>query len=233
MSWLSPLPAAPTPLGIGQAFVEMGQLGAVDHLRIGGPLDQLAAVADMADLPAPDPAARRILRVGKSDGYRLYAWLRQPGADQSFTLTLKLVDRLGRVGRAEVSVPPLPVMLFIAPRLSAITIENLDGGMRLFRWEILSPVVPDLASQYRLRVLIDKFSPFKLDETPLPDSAQVELTLALFIPDTSGIESTALPFPVSIVPGTLQFFVTASMFDLPRVTVTLINPAGQTTAQHA
>ena len=105
ISFATNAPAAATSIGSHVVVVEGRANTGAQTARVEGRLDALPAVASLAELPAPNPADRRVVRVGTPEVYRLYAWLPRPAADQTFTATVKVIDPLGRMGRTDADVP--------------------------------------------------------------------------------------------------------------------------------
>jgi hypothetical protein len=105
ISFATNAPVAATPNGSHVVVVEGHSQAGPPTARVVGRLDALPAVASLAELPSPNPADLRIMRVGTPDAYRLYAWLPRPAADQTFTATAKVIDPFGRIGRADADVP--------------------------------------------------------------------------------------------------------------------------------
>jgi hypothetical protein len=107
VSWTTSAPYYLTPLGSHRAVLEARDTTGSLLVRLEGRLDTLTSVQNLAALPGPNPADRCIIRVGQGSNYRLYAWLPRPAASQVFTIVIKIVDPLGRMGIAIVDVPPL------------------------------------------------------------------------------------------------------------------------------
>lgn len=105
VSWVTSAPFSITPLGSHQAVIEARGMDNNLLLRLDGPLDALDHVSNEAALPGPQPANRRIIRVGTTPGYRLFAWLPRPPLGQPFTVDLKVIDPLGRIGLGSANVP--------------------------------------------------------------------------------------------------------------------------------
>jgi hypothetical protein len=109
ISWTTSAPIGGTAIGAHAVVAEArANAGAPASSRTEAQLDALPAVASAAELPAPDPAAPRIVRVGPAGAFRLYAWLPRPAAGQAFAATVKVIDPLGRVGRLDAGVPAPP-----------------------------------------------------------------------------------------------------------------------------
>ncbi len=116
VSWSSQAPLATTAFGPHLIVVEVRDIvDAPVRLRLEAPLDQLLHVSEPAALPPPDPLHRVIMQVPVGTGYRLYTWLPRV-AEQTFHLTLKMIDPLGRIGGTRLAVPPLD------PTLRQVTI---------------------------------------------------------------------------------------------------------------
>lgn len=119
VSWVTSAPVPITPLGSHQAVVEARNMDGSLRLRLDGLLDALDHVDNEAALPGPQPANRRIIRVGKTAGYRLFAWLPRPPLGEPFKIELKVIDPLGRIGFGSANVPspppPNPIIDFIQP----------------------------------------------------------------------------------------------------------------------
>jgi len=99
VSWSATAPVAATPVGSHLVVLEAGRL------RLEGRLEELAA-AEVP--PATPPAAepdRRLLRVGTAAAYRIYAWVPRAETGEDVSLTAKVIDPLGRIGRLTAVVP--------------------------------------------------------------------------------------------------------------------------------
>lgn len=106
IGWTSHTPVAITPLGPHTVVVEASK-GSMNICRIEGQLDKFIVVDNQNDLPPADPQNPAIILVGVPDNYHLYAWVPRPAADQSFRLTVKMIDPLGRIGSLSADVPPI------------------------------------------------------------------------------------------------------------------------------
>jgi hypothetical protein len=111
VSWSSSASARESPLGQHVAILELTESGAAG-LRLEGALHALPGFASVAAIPPPNPADRKIVRVGTPESYRLYAWLPRPAAGPLSKLTVKVIDPLGRIGSATGDLagepPPVP-----------------------------------------------------------------------------------------------------------------------------
>ncbi|WP_156130319.1 hypothetical protein [Paenibacillus durus] len=107
ISWTSHAPVTVTPLGPHSIVLETcGTAGSV-ITRAEERLDAVTAVDNLKDLSAAEPGGYTIVRTGEAGSYRTYARLPRPAADQAFSVTVKIIDPLGRIGRASANVPPL------------------------------------------------------------------------------------------------------------------------------
>jgi hypothetical protein len=99
-SWKTSAPAGTSPLGPHTAVVTVGAAGLV-AMRATAELDSVPTFGSPAELPPADPGHRGIFLVGTATSYRLYAWLPKPAAGQQSTVTVKIIDPLGRLGIAQ------------------------------------------------------------------------------------------------------------------------------------
>lgn len=106
VSWTSHAPVAVTPLGPHNFVLETRDGAGSTMARIEGRLDALTAVDSRNDLPHTIPTGSAIVRVGDADSYRMYARLTRPAVDQSFSVTVKIIDPLGRISSVSADVPP-------------------------------------------------------------------------------------------------------------------------------
>jgi hypothetical protein len=156
VSWRSDTPVPPTPLGPHWVVVETtDEVGNSSLARLEGRLDTLPTVADLASLPSADPDHRAIFRfegVGATTQYA--AWVPRPDPDESFHLTVKLIDPLSRTGRAETEVPPLPP----GPQLGSAEITPQrppafpPPARLVLSWDIVTDIPPGMLEQFSVRV---------------------------------------------------------------------------------
>ncbi|PFM43740.1 hypothetical protein COJ45_27870 [Bacillus cereus] len=106
IGWTSHAPGAITPLGPHTVVVEACK-GSKVISRIEDQLDKLIVVDSQNDIPPADPKNPAIILVGEPDNYHLYTWIPRPAADQSFRVTVKMIDPLGRIGSLSADVPPI------------------------------------------------------------------------------------------------------------------------------
>ena len=104
-SWKTSAPAGTSPLGPHTAVITAGAAGLV-AMRATAELDSVPTFTSPAELPPADPANRNIFLVGTATSYRLYAWLPRPATGQQFTVTVKVIDPLGRLTVAEGTLAP-------------------------------------------------------------------------------------------------------------------------------
>jgi hypothetical protein len=157
LSWESEVPMAVTPLGPHTTALETTDAAGIVVIRLSGRVDALATIPSPSDLLPPDPAQRAILRYGGNGAApRFYAWVPRPAPDQPFHATVTMIDPLGRVGRAEADVPPMPP----GPRLGPVAITPLAPPHfpppRRFSvsWEIPMAIPTDQLGQYTLMVQV-------------------------------------------------------------------------------
>lgn len=222
VSWTSHAPVAVTPLGSHDAVLEARDAAGGLIVRLAGRLDALPAFNSRPDLPAANPADRRIARVGAPGSYRLYAWLPRPAADQAFHITVKMIDPLGRIGSATADVPALPRMP--QPRLSPIGFETVDGApgeptLLAAVWEILTPVQEDALSHYTLRVAVRW--PISPARPPLVLTGTLDQ-----VPQVR--ELAAVVNRVVRIQDTQQYAILLPNIHPVRAAVTLTDPLGQT-----
>jgi hypothetical protein len=156
VAWQSDTPVRPTPLGPHSAVVETtDEVGNPSLVRLEARLDELPMVAGLANLPPADPDHREIFRVGEVGATTRYAaWVPRPAPDESFHLTVKLIDPLLRTGRVEAEVPPLPP----APQLGSAEITPQSPPAfpppprLVVSWDIAMHISPEMLDQFSLRV---------------------------------------------------------------------------------
>lgn len=107
ISWTSHAPVTVTPLGPHNIVLETCDTAGVTTTRMKERLDAVTAVDNLSDLPPVEPGGCAIFRVGEAGSYRMYAYVPRPAADQAFSVAVKIIDPLGRIGRASANVPPL------------------------------------------------------------------------------------------------------------------------------
>ncbi|GAB4539776.1 MAG: hypothetical protein Kow0063_28900 [Anaerolineae bacterium] len=149
VGWASDAPRYLTPLGFHR-FVLMAQdqAGAVRG-KIERQIDSVVVLDDLVQIPAPDAGGGKIFSV--SDTY--YAWVARPVQDQPFTVIVKAIDPLGRIGAAQIEVPVTQVLL--PPQLGEIGLIRVDegkynegGGLVVIGWEVKSPLEMALLGAY-------------------------------------------------------------------------------------
>src|SRR5439155_13039885 len=109
-----------------------------------------------ADLPGANPADRRIDRVGAPGSHRFYAWLPRAAADQTYSITVKMIDPLGRIGTTALDVPPLDL------------VNPVPGQVVIPAWTTKTEVLQ--RDQMRLNVLrhtqLGLQDPFEFEQQP-------------------------------------------------------------------
>jgi len=108
VSWTTSAPREATPLGPHRLILEVVDAAGVDLHRARRTLDAVPVAASPADLPKVPAAGEEhgIAALALPPGMRFYAWIQRPPG-QTVRLTVKVVDPLGRIGRAATDIPPL------------------------------------------------------------------------------------------------------------------------------
>jgi hypothetical protein len=229
VSWTSQAPAAITPRGSHQVVLEARDAAGNLLAHLSDYLDALPAFKSRPDLPPANPAARIIARVGPATGYRLYAWLPRPASDQTFSITVKMIDPLGRIGKGTADVPPLPLVQ-LGP-IAFMLVHVLQAAPVLaVSWEILSPVAPELLHTYTLKMVAD------WPNAPLAQPLTAEQTLDQIVPLAGGFPPVLFHTPAQFgvllhVPNTQQYASLLPNIAPVRVVVTLTDPSGAVVSQ--
>ncbi|HJW91693.1 MAG TPA: PASTA domain-containing protein [Anaerolineales bacterium] len=231
VSWTSQAPVEVTPLGPHTVILEARTVSGDVITRLEESLHTLPMVASLFELPPADPVDPKIIRVGPSEDYRLYAWLPRP-LGLSFRLTVKIIDPLGRIGSAHQDVHQLA--LLHPPQLGSISfsfdpiLSFGEPGDARSHWEILSPVQQDALDRYHFSVEIDRFIHQEGGTILIEFPIEIELSLAQ-------IDGPS-PQRVEHIPGTQVYFIQhvfgAERTDLT-VTVKLTDPLSQSASQTA
>ena len=110
VSWTSRAPVTNTALGPHETALEASDAHGNPPIRTFERLDKLTTLNSQVDLPAPTPGAISIFRLAARKGQpvRYLAWTPRPVVGEPFTITVKMVDPLGRITSAQVPVPLLP-----------------------------------------------------------------------------------------------------------------------------
>lgn len=146
ISWSTTAPLEETPLGPHRVILEVLDTAGGDLHRARHMLDAVPVAVSPADLPkVPAPGEEHgIGALAVPPGVRFYAWIPRPSG-QTVRLTVKVVDPLGRIGRATADVPPLGpevAMVQIPPWATKTEVlEGDDMGMAVFSAESLGLVV--------------------------------------------------------------------------------------------
>jgi hypothetical protein len=160
------------------------------------------------------------MNVDVTPPYRFYAWLSRPAADQSFNITAKMIDPLGRIASLQADVPPLPPVPKLGPVQVAIDVGPITSPPRMaVEWEILSTVQPELLHQYELSVT--------------PPGLQVALDA---VQEVAGFPQTpvqirALFNKVARFRGTQRYLMFLPPDPNVEISVTLTDPVGRTDTQ--
>jgi hypothetical protein len=227
ISWAANAPVAVTPLGPHTAVLEARD--AADHVttRLEGRLDALPFVNSRADLPAANPADRKIVRVGTSP-QRYYVWVPRPAADQPCKVTAKMIDPLGRIANLSADIPPLPALP--EPELGPVQITTTPLSLLVAHWQMLVPVQPDPPEQYILRAVV------RVPSDPAAQPLTIQATLDQ-VPEVAEVQNLppgqvmALFNHIARVQGTQQYFIFLHLVHPLEVSVTLVDPRGRTTTQ--
>jgi hypothetical protein len=231
VSWSSSAPLAITPLGPHVTILAAQDAAGAETERLEGALDALAFKAGLADLPPADAANPQIFRIGAAGGpgYRFYAWAARPAADQSFRVTVKVIDPLGRMASTSAEIPPIPALP--PPELSALQLNRVGPPLVpppariVASWQIKSPVPPDALDQFSLRVQA------RLPSQPAAQPLDVQATLdqipEVLIPQLAPSQLVALFNRVVRLQGSQQYALLLRTAPAVEVTVTLVDPQGQ------
>jgi hypothetical protein len=228
VSWTSSAPVPTTPLGPHIAIVEARDSTGTQLLtHIEDSLSDLPSVSTVAEVPPP--TAGQIARFAPPNAlYRLYTRLtRVAPADKPFRMTVKMIDPLGRIGRKEVEVPPMPALP--APALSAVQLIFVPGPPSvahvLAGWDIQTPLTSTMMAQFTLT--IDVVWP----NSPLTPPLHIQSTLDTIpqIPSASvtSQQVSALMNHVVHLQGTQHYFAVLHPSQPVRVSVHLGNTLGQ------
>ncbi|AHV97058.1 hypothetical protein [Paenibacillus sabinae] len=106
ISWTSHAPETVTPLGPHNIVLETCDADGSVIARAEERLDAVTDVDNLSNLPPVEPGGWAIVRVGEAGSYRIYARLPRPAVDQAFSVTVKIIDPLGRIGSVSADVPP-------------------------------------------------------------------------------------------------------------------------------
>jgi hypothetical protein len=234
ISWVSGAPVAVTPLGPHTAVLEARDLAGEVLARLDGRLDGLPFVNTLADLPPANLADRKIFRVGTPQ--RTYAWVPRPtgpAADQPFTVTVKLIDPLGRIAHLSADVPPWPTLPL--PELGHVRFARMVGPLfgpppRLaVHWQLLAPAPPDPPEQYVLRA-----------ELRMPDDPLQPVTIETRLDQAPEVADVRHPPPAQVMAlfhriarlqGTQHYFIFLRIAHPLEVRVTLVDPLGRSVTQ--
>ena len=120
------------------------------------------ALGDIPQVAAPSPTPPADLAAGAvaAVGITYYAWVGRPVPGQPFSVTVKVIDPLGRISQAQIDVPDVQVLP--APALSDIEVVTVDqdhyydgDGLVIIGFQINSLVDPALLNAYQLAFTID------------------------------------------------------------------------------
>lgn len=133
ISWRCEAPRRKTPLGPHLAVVEARAEGmTVPKFSFRQPLHEITAVGSDEELAAVDKGIFVASEIGSLVTY--LAWVPHT-ADEKFTLSVKVIDPAGRIGRAEIDVSPLDPsqrLVTIPPWATRKEVENGDSmGMNV------------------------------------------------------------------------------------------------------
>lgn len=119
VSWLPNAPFRMTAFGAHRTVVEAHDADGAQLARLDGRLDTMVRLTDLASLPGPTAVPQQIHRVWSGDADRLYAWVTRPAADMPLRIEVKVIDPLGRIGRAVADIGPavstLPIIEELDP----------------------------------------------------------------------------------------------------------------------
>ncbi len=230
ISWASDAPVSLTPLGHHDAVVEVRSETGDLLPALTRRLDQIQLAASADALP-PAPEGE-IFRVEQGDSYRLYARLpRPPGL--FFSLTVKMIDPLGRIGIAQRDV--LQAALMHLPQLSPITSSTVKVAevpqSERDQWEILSPIYQGALSRYHLSARIETLDFGEKGEGPLHvEPVEVLLGLDQIMGSALEISSPSTTLELVQTAGTQQFFLEHGD-PVGWITVMLTDPLGRSATQ--
>lgn len=152
VSWTTPAPLKKTPLGPHEMAVAVLDANGASLHNTRVTMDTLLVIKSPVELTeAPAPGAERsIAALSVPPTLRFYSWVPRPPG-QTVYLTVKVIDPLGRIGRAAADVPPLDpsVAMVEIPAWATMTevLEGDDMGMAVFSAEALGLVVEFVYAQ--------------------------------------------------------------------------------------
>jgi hypothetical protein len=237
VGWSSRAPVANTDMGPHAAAIETHDAQRKLLHRFSDDLQNLPAIPGLAELPAPDSASLSIARLdGNPAGQPVHylAWAPRPADGSPFSITVKIIDPLGRITAADVPVPSLSTLP--PPQLGPLQIlpvGPLEGFQEwmLVRWQVLSAVDPALAGNYTFGLGVVPSDPLAQPAHCQAAFSDIQISSATF----RRLVQTHATDKILRRPGDQAPFDCVFLFQIVhgQVTVNMTDPLGRTDMQTA